>query len=213
MKIPLNKSALFLLFSFFMFNGCVPEEDKIEAQLFEIVSDGWIYSDLLLKGLDFDLGCGNNKITLSREGTMIDLEITDCLISILIGHIPENVDPGTYSVIAEINGKTFTEIDGLPMEVEVKNRPVVFPLGRTDILRGVAFEIEGIHLLNETEITQYDPLVWIMKEGYTNTVSIYDVSADGNSATIILDEAIEPGAYRFRVTAKEWSNEYDITVL
>ncbi|MFT4665599.1 MAG: hypothetical protein ACI8YQ_000774 [Polaribacter sp.] len=213
MKLPLKKPLFSLLFSFLMLNACVPAEDKIEPQLFEMETDGWIYSDLLLKGLDFDLGCGNNEVTLTKEGNTIDLEITDCLISILIAQIPENLDPGNYSIIAEINGKTFTEIDGLPMEVEVKNRPVVFPLSSTNIKRGEAFEITGLHLLNETNIPEFNPLVWIMKDDFTNTVSSYEVSADGNSATIILDEDIEPGNYRFKVTAKEWSNEYDVIIL
>ncbi len=212
MKTLLNKPILLLLLSFLMFNACVPEEKKIQPQMFGIETEGWIYSDLILKGLDLNFDCSDNNISLLKDGNTIDLEITDCLISFLIAHIPVDLDPGTYSIIADVDGKTFTEIDGAPMEVEVKNRPVVFPLSSTNIKRGEAFQITGLHLLNETEIPEFDPLVWIINGDNTNTSSSYEVSEDGKSATIILDENIEPGEYRFKVTAVEWSNEYDVIV-
>jgi len=213
MKTLFNKSYYFLFLSLFLFNACVPEEEKIQPRLLETETDGWIYSDLILKGFDLNLDCSDNKITLSKDGETTDLEITDCLVSLLIGHIPADLTPGLYSITAEIEGRTFTEIDGKALEIEVISRPVVFPLSSTNLKRGEVFEITGLNLLNPTEIFEFEPAVWITNGEFSNINSTIEVSADGNSASIILDEEIVPGNYTFRVSTKEWSNRYEVMVL
>lgn len=220
MQIISSKPFVLLLLLALLVNACTitTEDDDLgpsdtDAQITGIDASGWIYSDLIIEGSGFEVNCGNISISISDGNTTQSLAINDCTDAAITAWIPEDTTPGTYSISVDIDGNTFTSINGTDMEVEVKNRPVVLSMSKTMMDDGETITIEGLHLLNQTTVPQNDPKVWIMGTGYTNTVSEITVNSDGTAATIVIDEGIDAGEYNFLLTTDEWSNEIVITIL
>ena len=219
MKLTLNKCNILLFFICLFTSACtVSVEDDTNPQnssikITGIDTFGWIYSDLIFEGSGLDADCSRNKVALTKDGTSVDLDINDCKSNEVIAWIPEDLDTGTYVINVEIDGNSFNAIDGELMEVEVKNRPVMLSVDKTEVAGGETIIVTGLHFLNPTTLSQNDPKVWIMASGYTNTVSEITVNDEGTMATIILDEDIDPGVYNFLLTTDEWSNEIQLTIL
>jgi len=219
MKIITYRLSALLLLSALLVNACTVttdgdfDSDVSNAKVTGIESFGWIYSDLIIEGSELDENCNNNTVTISKGSTEFALDLIDCTGSEVTAFIPEDVPTGVYKITADINNKDFTSIDGVDMEIEIKNRPVILDMSTTTMNDGETITISGLHLLNPTSISQNDPMVWIMKSGYTNNVSEITVDPDGTSATIIIDEGIPAGEYDLLLTTDEWSNKIVITIL
>lgn len=209
--------ALFLA-GLFMVSSCTvtTEDDTTPDPSISVTGAdtfGWIYSDLIIEGAGLDANCSNTIVTLTKDGTATNLDINDCTATAITAFIPSDMPLGTYTLTADVDGTVFTSFGNDPAEVEVKTRPVIFPLPKTEFTASESFEITGLNLLNQTMLDQNDPLVWIMKSGYTNTVSDITVAADGKSATIVLHDSLDPDDYTFKITTDEWSNEWNITIV
>ncbi len=188
-----------------------PNETAVRIN--QIDADGWIFSDLILEGAEMDMNCADNSVSISDGSTSVSLGIKECTPGTITAWISEDVAEGVYKIEANIDGTTFTAIDGVDMEVEIKNRPVILSMSETTMEDGATITIEGLHLLNTSNVVQNDPKVWIMASGYTNTVSEITVNETGTEATVVMDDGIKAGEYDFLLTTDEWSNRIAITIL
>ncbi len=219
MKIMTIKLSAFVLFITYLMASCTISTDDFndvnssDIQLSNIETSGWVFGDLILKGSGFDTDCSNNAITINNGTTMTSLDLIECTESQITARIPEDATPGLYSIVADLSGNSFTSINNVAMEVQVKIRPVILSMSKTTMEDGETISINGLHLTNPTNLPQYNPKVWIMKSGYTNTVSDISVNSNGTGATVEIDEGIDPGEYRFLLTTEEWSNEIAITII
>jgi len=219
MKIRNIKFAVMSLFVAFTLHSCTIETDDdtagdLNAQITGYETNGgWIFGELYIEGVALDENCANNSVTLSDASSSISLDIVNCTSNEIAALIPADASPGSYSITVGVNGNNFSSIDGMPLEVEVKERPVILSMSKTSMEDGETITLSGLNLLNPTSLPQNEPKVWIMKSGYTNTVSDISVNSSGTSATVTIDEGIDAGEYRFLLTTKEWSNEIMITIL
>ncbi len=218
MKTSILKSVLFL-FAIVLFSpACeitVDDDNPISSSmdLNEMETFGWVYSEIQFNGSGFDTNCSNVSVVLSSGGTSQEIEVQTCTENSIVAWIPDTMEPGMYDVTLNVGGNSFTSIGGNDLQVEVKIRPVILTMSPTAVAPGGTVNLTGKYILNETNTPQYDPQVWLMATGYTNTVSDITVNAEGTEATVVISDNIAPGEYTFKLSCVEWSNELVITIL
>ena len=219
MKTSLNKFYFLLLLVASLFTACTitTEDDTVDPNnplsLSEMETFGWVYSEITFNGSGMGTDCNNISVTLSNATTNQDLTIQNCAENSITAWIPEDMATGTYDVTLNVDGTSFSSINGEDLQVEVRIRPVILTMSTTEIAPEGTLEITGLYIVNESTNAVYDPKVWLTRSNYTNTVSEITVNADGTAATIIIDDNLEPGVYDFKITCVEWSNEIEITIL
>lgn len=218
MKSTFLKSFLFLLAIALFSPGCTittEDDSPIDSslELDEMDTQGWVYSEIEFKGAGFNADCSNTTVTVSNGGTTQELAVQSCTENSIIAWIPDTMEAGTYDVTLNVDGNSFSSINGNNLELEVRIRPVILSLSSTEFAAGEVIQLTGKYIVNDSTVPQNDPKVWLMATGYTNTVSDIVVNAEGTAATVTISDSISPGEYTFKLTCVEWSNELNITIL
>ena len=175
-------------------------------------SYGLIYSNLEFIGSGLDENCGEVTVNLLKGTSSHELEIGKCEPNLITAWIPEDIESDVYKVEINFGNESFTAIEGDELITNIKLRPVILSMSSSEVVAGESFEITGLHIVNNSSSTVNDPKVWIMKSGYTNTVSDITVNSEGTKATIVIDDGIDPGEYDFLLSTDEWSNQLKLTI-
>jgi hypothetical protein len=211
-----NLYLLMLCISFFISACTVSVSDggdpESSTELYKMESLGFVYSQLEFSGSDLNENCNDVQVKLSNGSTDYDLEILTCESNSIIAWIPEDVEPDKYDVTIDFGNLSISSIDGEQLETDIKIRPVILSMSTTEIIAGETLDITGLHIINNSSSSVYDPKVWLMKSGYTNTVSEITVNTEGTAASIIIDEDTPPGVYDFLLSTEEWSNQLELTI-
>lgn len=210
----------FFLVGFYACDVNVTDDNDITDSPSVITSldaPGWIYSRIEMTGTSLNANCNNSSVTLTKNSTDYALDIIECTSTSLVAWIPEDMETGMYAITANVDGTEYTTTSGVfnngdPMEVEVKNRPVILSMSATSLPPLGTLVLDGINLANTTGIESNDPMVWLTRPNYTNTVSEITVNSEGTQATIIVDDMLESGEYDLKLTVDEWSNEVQLTI-
>tara|TARA_R110002167_G_scaffold128570_13_gene310946 strand:- start:1354 stop:2025 length:672 start_codon:yes stop_codon:yes gene_type:complete len=223
MKITQIKSLLLFVAISLVATSCSVTTDPVEAlaeieasaqiSLTKMETSGSIYSEITFTGKSFGGDCTKMTVSLENSAGSTGLEIKECSDTSVTAWIPADMEAGDYDVTLEVNGTSFSDINGEDLQATITLRPVILTMSATEIVAGGTLDITGLHLLNTSGDPVNNPKVWLMKIGSTNTVSEITVNDDGTAASIVIDSDIAKGLWSIKLTCEEWSNEYDLTIL
>ena len=209
-----------------IFGSCSSEDDPaatdevFDARILNFTQIQGVFDTLSFDGVFTDVTV-SKAILVAADNQETDLEVTAQSDSEVSAFVPANVPGGDYSVTlvtseGDVTTNTFDEL----LTVTIQQRPVITSISKTTLKAGDEITINGIDFINDSGESIRDPKVWIMAVGYTNTVSDIVVNQDGNSATITISDAVDPGTYNLSITVDEsdefytsWSNEIEIEVI
>lgn len=196
------------------------ENDDTEVT-FEVLSYNdrvGVYDSLIIRG-SFSEDLPEPTILISGDNDY-ELEFVKASTTELAAFIPKEVEAGDYELSFTVDEMEVTnDITGEALMVTMQDRPLITSISSKSFSAGAEITVQGGPFVNESGNNSYDPTVWFMKTSYTNTVSEIVVNEAGDQATIIVDSDLEPGEYKFYITADQdseyytqWSNELKVTV-
>jgi hypothetical protein len=184
-----------------------------------------IYDTLTIDG-NFAANIADYKLLLKKEGQSQTVEFTliEPTTTAIHVFIPKDFTPGKYAVLlSKSSGSATTLADGFsrPLEIDIRKRPVILSASATSFKKGASIVLNGENFLNTSGNASYDPKIWIMAVGYTNTVNTVVVNGSGTVANVTVSSNLNPGAYELYLTTgngstdiyEPWSNPVYITII
>lgn len=208
------KYFIFLLSTCMILQSCITDEDTtavgidFDASVSYYTQIAGLYDSLEING-SFEGIELESVILTSIDGASESLEIIESSTEEIIAFVPSGLTGGDYYLsIQTSEGTITTESFGDPLVVTVQERPIITSLSKSSMTAGEVITVSGEGFINPSEDDYYDAKVWIMKLNYTNTVSDIEVSEDGNSASVTIDDSVAPGTYTIQFTVGESSEYY-----
>lgn len=217
----LFQNLMFIAFTFLLIPACTIEtiDDDMTGSTNAFVSDidggFYNYQDIVVTGSSFSETCGNHGMKLIQNGTELDLDITSCSATEVIGFIPIDIEPGAYELQLTLNGAVYTPSSSNienQLSLDIKRRPVILSLSSTTFSQGDVITATGMFFDNPTTQSVYDPATWITATGYSHQTSQTVVNADGTEAQITIANSVDDGDFMLKIVSREFGNEIAVTV-
>lgn len=218
--------TVFLFVSGWMMVGCAASDDpSVNAE--NQVSSNYdthtnIYDTLTLEG-KFTSTIAQYKLVLKNDADQtFDFDLIEPSASHIKIFIPKDFAAAKYAVLLK-KGSTLTTLAdpfSEPVEVYVRKRPVILSSSSLSFKAGASIVLKGENFLNTSGVATYDPAVWIMAVGYTNSVNIVTVNNTGTEANVSISSSLNPGKYKLYIISgnglqdsyEAWSNALYITI-
>ena len=192
--------------------------ENVNFKVYTYNNERPIYDTLLLRG-SFSENLPEVKIELVGNDTY-EIEFIESTTSEVYAFIPKNVAPGDYLINFIVDGESLSnDSSGDPLDLKVLNRPLINTISKTTVSPNDEVSVTGGPFFTFINEVKQEGTVWIMGLNYTNTVSEITINEAGDAATVIIDDAVPPGEYKFHILVDsseeyytQWSNEIRITV-